>query len=128
MEIIIDASCIVAVLLEEAGCDEVRNAMRGKRLVSPACLPYEIGNSLTASVKKHRISADIVAEIYKEFEKIPVRLVEPDIEKATALAASENHYAYDAYYITCALDLGLPLFSLDSGLIEIAKKRGVKCL
>ena len=128
VDIIIDASCIVAVLLEEDGCNEVRNAVRGKQLVSPACLPYEIGNSLTAAVKKHRITADMVAEIYSEFEKLPVRLVEPDIGKATFIAAEENHYAYDAYYIVCALDMGLPLFSLDNGLIEIAKKRGVKCL
>lgn len=128
MDVIIDASCIMAVLLEEAGCSEVRKCMKGKRLVSPACLPYEIGNSLTAAVKKHRVGSEVVSEIYKEFEKIPVRLVEPNIEKAVRIAAEENHYAYDAYYIACALDMGLPLFSLDNGLIEIAKKRGVRCL
>ena len=102
--------------------------MKGKRLVSPACLPYEIGNSLTAAVKKHRIDAGIVAEIYKEFENLPVRLIEPDIEKAVQIAAEEKHYAYDVYYIVCALDMGLPLYSLDNGLITIATKRGVKCL
>ncbi len=128
MEIIIDASCIISVLLEEDGCSEVREIARGRRLVAPACLPYEIGNSLSAAVKRHRIAADIVSEIYREFEKLPVRLVEPDIEKAVQIAAEENHYAYDAYYIVCALDMGLPLYSLDNGLVEIAKKRGVKCL
>ncbi|MBP5157521.1 MAG: type II toxin-antitoxin system VapC family toxin [Treponema sp.] len=116
------------MLLEEDGCNEVRNAMKGKRLVSPACLPYEIGISLTAAVKNHRIDARIVSEIYKEFEKLPVRLIDPDIKKAGQIAAEEKQYTYDAYYIVCALDMELPLYSLNNGLITIATKRGVKCL
>lgn len=128
MDIIIDASCIVAVLLNEEESDGVRKTTKGKRLFSPACLPYEVGNSLTAAVKKHRISTDVVAEIYREFTKLPVCLIKTNIEKAVQIAAEENHYAYDAYYIASALITGLPLYSLDSGLIEIAKKRGVQCL
>ena len=54
--------------------------------------------------------------------------MEPDIKKAVAIASEERHYAYDVYYIVCALDMGIPLFSLDSGLIRIAKSRGVRCL
>ena len=128
MDIIIDASCIIAVLTEEPERNLVLEKTAGATLLSPACMPYEIGNSLSALVKRHRINAQKAADTYKEFEKIPVRLVEPNIEKAVALAAEENHYAYDAYYITAAIDMGLPLFSLDEGLVEIAKKRGVKCL
>ena len=71
---------------------------------------------------------EVAGEIYREFQKLPVRLIDPDIEKAVRIAAEENHYAYDAYYIACALDKGFPLYTFDGGMVEIAEKRGVKCL
>ena len=128
MDVIIDASCVMSVLLGEDESAEVREKMRGKRLVSAACLPYEVGNSITAAVKRHRVSAEVADEMYREFQKLPVRLIDTDIEKAVRIAAEENHYAYDAYYIACALDKGFPLYTFDDGMLEIAKKRGVKCL
>ena len=91
-------------------------------------MPYEIGNSLSAMVKRHRINAEQACAVYDGFKQFPIRLLEPDIAKALRIAAEENHYAYDAYYIACALDFGLPLYSLDGGMVEIAKKRGAKCL
>ena len=128
MDVIIDASCVMSILLGEDEAKKVKEQTAGITLVSPTCLPYEVGNSLTSSVKRHRIDAEIITDIFKEFKKMPIRLVETDIEKALKIAADENHYAYDAYYISCALERGLPLFSLDNRLIEIAKKRGIQCL
>ena len=40
----------------------------------------------------------------------------------------EKHYSYDAFYIENALRLGVPVLSLDKGLIAVAEKRGVTCL
>ena len=128
MDIIIDSSCIIAVLLGEEEGSKVREMTKGTRLNSAACLPYEIGNSLSAAVKRHRISPDDAVLAYKEFLRIPIRLIEPDISKAVKIAVQENQYAYDAYYIACAIDMGIPLYTLDNGMIDIAEKRGVKCL
>ena len=128
MDMIIDASCIIAVLTEEPEREKVLKMTEGANLISPACLPYEVGNSFSAMIKRNRIDGNQAVSAYKIFEKFPIRLVEPDIKKAVEIAAAEKHYAYDVYYIVCALDMGLPLYSLDNGLIEIAKKRGVKCL
>ncbi len=128
MNIIIDSSCIIAVLLGEDEGKAVKKATKGARLVSAACLPYEVGNSLSSAVKRHRISPEDAVLAYKEFLQIPIRLIEPDISKAVRIAAEEKHYAYDAYYIACAIDTGNPLYSLDQDMIEIAEKRGVKCL
>lgn len=128
MEIIIDASCIIAVLLGEEKAIEVKEKTKGTTLVSPFCLPYEIGNSLTACLKRRRINNEQAIFAYKQFEMIPIRFIEPDIKTAIQIAAEENCYAYDMFYVTCALDTGLSLYSLDNGLVNIAKKRGVKCL
>ncbi len=128
MDVIIDASCIVAVLTDEPERNNVLEKTKGYTLFAPACLPYEIGNSLSAMVKRHRIDSLKAVETIKMFKKIPIRLLETNIEQSVKIATEENHYAYDAYYIECALSRGIPLFSLDNRLIEIAKKRGVKCL
>ena len=128
MDIIIDSSCIIAVLLGEEESSKVREMTKGTRLNSAVCLPYEIGNSLSAAVKRHRISSDDAVLAYKEFLRIPVRLIEPDISKAVKIAAQESQNAYDAYYIACAIDMSIPLYTLDNGMIDIAEKRGVKCL
>lgn len=128
MDILIDASCVMAILAEEPEREQVIEKTEGATLVSAACLPYEIGNALSARVKRHLADDKVAVAAYKEFERIPVRLLEVDVKKAVQIAAEENHYAYDAYYIACALDKGLPLLTLDGGMLEIAKKRGVKCL
>ena len=128
MDIIIDASCVIAVLLREIEGTKVIKATKGTNLISAACLPYEVGNSLTSAVKRNRISPEDAVLIYKEYMKIPIRLIEPNISKALRIAAEEGQYAYDAYYIACAIDTGIPLYSLDQDMIRFAEKRGVKCL
>ena len=71
MDIIIDSSCIIAVLLGEDEGNIVKKATRGARLVSAACLPYEVGNSLSSAVKRHRIGPEDAVLAYREFLKIP---------------------------------------------------------
>ena len=42
-----------------------------------------------------------------------------------ALAARLDIYAYDAYFIACALKLDVPLLTLDGGLSRSANLAGV---
>ena len=128
MNVIIDASCIIAILADEPERNIVIEKTKGTELIAPACLPYEIGNSLTAMVKRHRIDSTKAVETMEMFKKIPIRLLEPDIVQSVKIASEENHYAYDAYYISCALERNIPLLTFDKTLIEIAERRGVKCL
>ena len=78
-------------------------------------------------VKRRRIDGEMAIRVYKEFERIPVWLLEVNMGRAIQIAAEENHYAYDAYYVACALEAGLPLYSLDVRMVEIARKRGIVC-
>ena len=48
--IIIDASAVLALLLNEPTAMKVLDATAGARLISPASLPYEIANALSARV------------------------------------------------------------------------------
>jgi len=46
IEIVADASAFPAVVLNESDKDWVINKTRGRKIVSPEILPYEIGNAL----------------------------------------------------------------------------------
>lgn len=41
------------------------------------------------------------------------------------LAGKLNIYAYDAYILQCAIEQNLPLISLDTNMIDFAKREGI---
>jgi len=57
-----------------------------------------------------------------------LRLVKIDRKKALSIAGEAKTYAYDAYFIDCAVRLSAPLLSLDGGLKRAALKFGVKIM
>lgn len=128
MKIIIDASCVLAVLLGEVSAEEIIKKTEECQLFSARCLPFEIGNALTAAIKRRRISVEDALMVFEEYKKIPVTLIEPDFSASIKYGGEENQYAYDMYYMSCALSNGFPLLVFDKRFKEIAEKRGVKCL
>lgn len=126
--LIIDASCIVALLRLEPLSETVIQKAKEYEFLSPDCLPYEIGNCLSKLLKRNLISATHAVKLFELFNKLPVKFLDCKIENALSLAAEEKHYIYDMFYLECALRTGSPLFTFDEELMDIAKKRGVQCL
>ncbi|MBK9550416.1 MAG: type II toxin-antitoxin system VapC family toxin [Gemmatimonadetes bacterium] len=91
MQIVVDASALLAVLLNEPHRDEVVAVTAGATLCAPASLPWEMGNALSASLKRRRFSLDIAQAAAAAYEKIPIRLVPVDL--ATALELAHRHQA-----------------------------------
>lgn len=56
MKIIADTNIFLAVVLEEPEKAQIIHLTIGHELVAPAVLPFEIGNALTAMMKKRSIS------------------------------------------------------------------------
>ena len=127
-DIVIDASCILEFLLNQQNKAVVIEKVSNNTLVAPACLPYEIGNAISKLIKRNLISVFDGVSVYHEFIRIPIRLIEPDITNAIVIAGKTESYAYDAYYISIAKQLSLPLFSMDSGMIKNAESQEVVCL
>lgn len=127
-EIVIDASCVLAVLLGEPEAKDVLRKTDGVQLTAPDCLEAEIGNALSCLMKRKKLEVSDAVFAYHEFMKIPVRSVPLDVPSALIVAGEENIYAYDAYYIALAKRLGLALFSLDEKMKDVAKKLEVVCL
>jgi len=125
MKIIADTNTFLAVTLYEPERDEIIRLTLNHEIVAPEVLPFEIGNALSAMLKRKRISSNELIDIWDATQKIPVDLRRIDIRKALEIASQFNIYAYDAYFLTCALSLHSPLMTLDRRMTEIAKGLGI---
>jgi predicted nucleic acid-binding protein len=125
MKIIADTNTFLAVTLYEPERDEIIRLTLDHEIVAPDVLPFEIGNALSAMRKRNRISPNELIDIWDATQKIPVDLRSIDIRKALEISSQFNIYAYDAYFLTCALSLHCPLITLDRRMNEVAKVLGI---
>ena len=75
--------------------------------------------------KRKRIDIKVAKKAIKYYQMIPIRFAEIDLVNSLEIAFKYKIYAYDAYFIACALTYKLPLLTLDKRLIEVAKKVGI---
>jgi len=59
MKIIADTNTFLAVTLYEPERDTIIRLTVGHDLVAPNILPFEIGNALSAMLKRHRLKLDL---------------------------------------------------------------------
>ena len=123
MDIVIDTSVLIAVIVDEPERNSIIELTNEKTLIGPGCIPWEIGNAFSAMFKQDRLSLDVAVKGLKIFETIPIRLVQPDFFNAITISKQTNMYAYDAYFLDCAHRLKAPLLTLDRKL-----KTAARCL
>jgi predicted nucleic acid-binding protein len=128
VNIVIDTNIVLAVVLEEPERDRIVELSQGCGLVAPAVLPYEIGNALTAMMKKAIIAGDELPAVWNAIQKIPVDLRAVDISAALQIAAGFGIYAYDAYFLECAASLRAPVLTLDRGMQRVARQLDLQVL
>lgn len=128
MKIIADTNTFIAVALNEPEKEIIIRLTEGHALVAPEVLPFEIGNALTAMMKRNALNADEVILVWDMVQNIPVDLRRIDIGAALNIATQYNIYAYDAYFLECARNLRSPLLTLDQRMKGIARKIGIKVL
>ena len=128
MNITIDTSALIAVISNEQNKNKIIDATVGATLNSPISVHWEIGNAFSAMFKRNSIDlidAEKALEIYKS---IPIKFLDVPLERTLHITKKFRIYAYDAYLIQCAEQTSSPLLTLDKGLINIAKKMGIKTL
>lgn len=127
-QLIIDASCIMAVISDEEDRNIVLEKADGYELLSAECLPFEVCNGISKMIKRNVVSVEEGLNLYAQFKNIDVTYIKPEFEKTIHIAGEEKHYCYDMFYVENAISLGLPILSLDKKLLMIAEQRGIKCL
>ena len=128
MNIISDTNIFLAVALEEEPKDWIIGLTRESSIISPVILPYEVGNALSAMIKRKQLTQAQAIDAQKAIEKIPVRLVTPNLHESLVLAVEHNIYAYDAYFLNCALTYSCPLITLDKRMKAVAVNLGIDVL
>ncbi|TPW13231.1 MAG: hypothetical protein FD130_1607 [Halothiobacillaceae bacterium] len=126
MNIISDTNIFLAVALDEPEKDRIIQLTAETDVIAPEILPYEIGNALSAMVKRKQITHAEALCAQKNAGLIPVRLISIDIQQALKLAIEFNMYAYDAYFLQCARSMSLPLITLDNRMKQVAIKLSIE--
>ena len=125
MDILLDASAIMAVILNEPNRGKVIKLTGNAVLLAPEVISFEIGNALINLFKKRKITEGRLLEAYKTYISIPIRNIRVDIEKALKIACKYNIYAYDAYYLETAYRLKLPLITFDKLMKKVGLDMGI---
>lgn len=125
MQVVIDASAILAVLLREPLRETLVTATTGTALLTPASTPWEIGNALVAGCRRKLLTLPQMEAAWTSFQAIPLRLVEVDVQRSLRLAVEHGLYAYDAHVLEAALVRRVPMLTLDRGLARAAGLAGV---
>ncbi len=128
MKLVADTSVFLAVTLEEPERARIIELTAGTELLAPEVLPFEIGNALTALMKRRILDPGELVPAWNVARAIPVELRRPEFEEALEIASRFNIYAYDAYFVECALGTRRPLLTLDRRLREVADGAGVEVL
>lgn len=121
MNIVIDTSAILAVLLNEPERESLISITRNCNLLALHSLYWELGNAISAMFKKKRFSFKQSETIIRLFEQIPIQMYEGNLIRSLEIANDLKTYAYDAYMLEFARNHRAPLLTLDANLKENAK-------
>ena len=128
MNVMADTNIFLAVALDEPEKESIIQLTSNHDAVAPEILPYEIGNALTAMIKRKQITHDEALSTLEIANQISVRLVMVNIQEAFKLAFKFNIYAYDAYFLQCAKSLSCPLITLDKRMKQVAFSLDIQIL
>ena len=113
MDLVIDTSALIAVIVAEPERETIIEITKGNTLIGPGSIPWEIGNAFSAMLKQNRVSMKEADKGIQIFNTIPIRYIETYFSKILYLSKENNMYAYDAYFLDCAIRHKAPLLTLD---------------
>lgn len=128
MTIIADTNIFLAVVLNEPEKARIIELTTAVTVMAPEILPYEIGNALSAMVKRRKLTETEAMAVEETVRRIPVRLAGVDIRLSLEIAVKNNIYAYDAYFLQCARTYSYPLLTLDQRMKQVAGELGIQVL
>ena len=128
MDIVIDTSALIAVIVGKPERKRIVEFTTGNTLIGPGSIPWEIGNAFSAMFKQDRLTLDEAQKGLAIFASIPLRYIEPDFVNALKISKQAKMYAYDAYFLDCAIRYKAHLLTLDRKLKAAAQNINVETM
>lgn len=128
MDLVIDTSAVVAVIVGAPERSALIRRTAGAGLIAPASLHWEVGNAFSAMFRRRRITLAQSQQALASYRQMSLRFIEVDLGQSLELSDRLGLYAYDAYMVSCALNLRVPLLTLDKQLTAAASQIGVRIL
>jgi predicted nucleic acid-binding protein len=126
VELVVDTSALLAVLLDEPERAALLARTQGATLLAPGSVPWEVGDALIAGFRRRRLTPQEVRDAWASFERIPLRLLPVAVGNALALAEDLGLYAYDAYILETVRATRRPLLATDKRLQAAAVRLGLR--
>ena len=121
MDVVIDTSALIAVIVGQPERNRIIKFTTGSTLIGPGSIIWEIGNAFSAMLKQNRLTLDEARKGLAIFDSIPLQYSKTDFVNALKLSKQGNMYAYDAYFLDCAIRHKAPLLTLDRKLKTATK-------
>lgn len=128
MKIVADTNTFLAVALDEPEKARLVELTEGYELMAPESLPFEMGNALTALMRRGSLNPHETLSAWDAMQAMPVELRKIDVRASLAIAGRFGVCAYDAYFIECALNAHAPLITLDRRMRNVAADIGIEVL
>ena len=128
MDVIIDTSALIAVIVGEPERNSIVEITTGNTHIGSDSIPWEIGNAFSAMFIQNRVALKETQKGLVIFQSIPLRYVDADFYNVLKMSKKEKMYAYDAYILDCAIRYKAPLLTLDRKLKTAAQNYNIETL
>jgi predicted nucleic acid-binding protein len=135
MSFVLDASLALAWCFPDEVSDyseQILVLLQSAEAFVPAIWPVEVANALLLGERRQRLLSDQTAVFIDCLLSLPISLRHDDLAHSLvairALARAYGLSTYDASYLDLAVELGVPLATLDVRLRDAARRAGVSLL
>lgn len=118
MTLVVDASAVVAALVDSGPDGRWAEAFLTDDLAAPQLLPVEVANVLRRATAAGELSDDVASLAHADLLDLRVELVAYDTVAPRVWELRHNLTAYDAWYVAVAELLDAPLATLDRRLVR----------
>ncbi|TAK67813.1 MAG: PIN domain-containing protein [Betaproteobacteria bacterium] len=114
---VVDCSALAAVVFEEDWAGEVVPKLKGRRLIAPALLPFELAQVCSTKMRRQPTqSAILLDQFVAALGELGLDLEPVGFDELPALAEQHGLSCYDAAYLWLALAHQAPLVTFDRRL------------
>ncbi len=117
MTLVIDASAVVAALVDSGPDGQWAETLLTSDLAAPHLLPVEVANVLRRAANAGEITDDIASLAHVDLLDLRVQLVSYETVAPRIWELRHNLTAYDAWYVAVAELLDVPLATVDHRLV-----------